>query len=236
MSLLRRGIISSGKLGAGGGPSTAFFDCLTFDGSNGNNVTATSPAHSGDFSAFIWVKKATAQQARALINTAGGFILNLETDGKIKAIYNGTTSFSSGADTGDFGWHLIGLCGDASTAEIYFDNVQVGSFSSGGNGNISGPTYFGSAVNGGQALDGSLGPCMTFSKKLITAERLEVWNGGKAAQPDFFSPSLKANYLQAYPFNDGVAGGTELDDQSVNGNDGTLNGTGVFTEPLEFTI
>lgn len=234
---------------AGGGT----FNTLELDGlSQGASFPDSAAVTSSEISLCIWVYPLDPADTDNLIRnrstgsagTTPGFVLELK-NGKISANclweddagnYRGMSPVAVGAITINQWQHIVMTC-DSTDMKVYIDGVNIpftqrvsGTVGSSNSGNI---TEIGSLA-GSRVFRGSLTTPIIANRAYTQSEITTIYNAGFGIQPQDLPGAITANFIAAFPMNDGSP--SPNDDVSGNGLDLTLIGSPTYTgEELEFT-
>jgi hypothetical protein len=218
--------------------TTALHNTLNLNGSN-QWVNLSSPNITGDFTLAISFYP-TASATKMLFNdrftwpsSIYGLAIYHWSDGTVKVrrgvgttvLYESVSTLTSNLNE----WNRLIVSYELSTGDVTFTLNG----SSEAVGNTTSPLAYdagttqcriGAAVNGNDVFLGNLS-CFIYRDSVATGGDLTELQTIK--QPEDYSTSIKDDYTVALPLNDGVV--DPETDRSINGNDGTLNGSPEFT-------
>lgn len=232
MSLMSRGIISSGKLGGAAPPITAIYDSFGYDNTDYVEVTG-NPAElqiTGNITVALWVKDSVAnkiffskysfsnnQRSWNLRSESGVYKFFVSSDGTSTTVVSSTTV--SNTDT----WkHLVGVY-DGTDIHMYVNGALENStaYNSGlhnSTTNVIIGDYGGPNIGGGSMV-GSATQSLVFNSALSPSEVSSLYAVGDTVVTFAAIPVGVRNKLtMAYAMN---SNDDSLDDLSVNSNAGT---------------
>ena len=124
MSLLRRGIISSGKLDAGG-PTTYAASTAVLNGTSQYFTLADSGDNFTSCSFFTRVKTTQATTGRLLSASSNTMIFDVRSGNSLVFAEGATAETYVNASIFDGNWHTVGFTVDGTAFKIYLDGVNV---------------------------------------------------------------------------------------------------------------
>jgi hypothetical protein len=254
--LLRRGIISSGKLGGVTPPSEATYSSYAFDGT-GDQVNfgndSSLQVNSGSFTAWCWFKTSDATAANQIMfgkfndSLTAGWMFRMTSARNIafvrtrQGVDEGgvlNTNVTSGSTYNDDNWHLaLGVYTLNTGIELFIDNVSVGTSSANNGAAVSETT---DVIVGAQDrvaspryFIGSIASCGLNATALGATDRGYIYNSGKPFVYGVLPSSITTDTKLA-PELTSNSGVTDL---SGNGNNGTASGdAGPTGDDLTFDL
>jgi hypothetical protein len=151
------------------------YDAISFNGTTSKIITASGYSYNGNsnWALFMWIKTSVTSVNNYLFGgqNTSAFYSRLDTSGKFRVAFGGTTVVDTGDAVNDGEWHRVGLIcdGDNGRLKASVDGAIVGNIAQSVAGMV-GPLHLGYALNFGtpESFDGDIAVPALYLDELLS--------------------------------------------------------------------